>query len=131
MQAPYYLISTCEGNTLIVDITGGTPSIGDVVLLTFQGITPYGCYVVLDYSIGPIIDTASLDDTFTSCEECGTVYTGNTVDKLYEYNGFCCDPVSGYTGSGTTYPHPEYATNGGVAIQSMSVTLGGLNGLNN
>lgn len=130
MQAPYYLISTCDGNTLVADISG-SPSIGEVLLLTFEGLTPYGCYVVLDYSVGPNTDTATIDDTFESCEECGASYTGSTVDKFYEYNGFCCDPTSGYTGSGTAYPHPEYATNGGVAIQLMSVALGGFNGLNN
>jgi hypothetical protein len=130
MQSPYYLISTCDGNTFIVDIPE-SPSVGEVLLLTFEGITPYGCYVVLDNSIGPATDTATIDDTFATCEECGASYTGTTVDTFYEYNNFCCDPVSGYTGTGTIYPHPEYATNGGVAIQSMSVTLGGLNGLNN
>lgn len=130
MQSPYYLIRTCAGNTFIVDISG-SPSLGDIVLLTFEGLTPYGCYEVVDYSVGPSTDVATIEDTFTSCEECGMVYTGTTVDQFYEYNNFCCDPVSGYTGTGTVYPHPEYATNGGVAIQSMSVTLGGLNGLNN
>ena len=40
-------------------------------------------------------------------------------------------PPPSDTGTGTVYPHPEYATNGGVAIQLMSVKLGGLNGLNN
>jgi hypothetical protein len=98
---------------------------------TFENLTPYGCYIVDGLSFGPIVDTATVINSFDSCEECGTEYTGTTVDTFYEYNGFCCDPVSGYTGSGTVYPHPEYGTDGGIAIQSMSVKLGGFNGLNN
>ena len=105
--------------------------LGQTILATFENLTPYGCYIVDGLDFGPIEDSATVIDTFESCEECGTVYTGTTVDVFYAYNGFCCDPVSGYTGSGTVYPHPEYGTDGGIAIQSMSVKLGGFNGLNN
>ena len=130
-SAPYWLIRNCGGGGVFsVEITGSF-SLGQTILATFENLTPYGCYIVDGLSFGPIVDTATVINSFETCEECGTEYTGTTVDTFYEYNGFCCDPVSGYTGSGTVYPHPEYATNGGVAIQSMSVKLGGLNGLNN
>ena len=129
--APYWLIRNCGGGGVFsVEITGSF-RLGQIILGTFENLTPYGCYIVDGLSFGPIVDTATVINSFDSCEECGTEYTGTTVDTFYEYNGFCCDPVSGYTGSGTVYPHPEYATNGGIAIQSMSVKLGGFNGLNN
>jgi hypothetical protein len=129
--APYWLIRNCGGGGVFsVEITGSF-SLGQIILATFENLTPYGCYIVDGLSFGPIVDAATVINSFDSCEECGTEYTGTTVDTFYEYNGFCCDPVSGYTGSGTTYPHPEYGTDGGIAIQSMSVKLGGFNGLNN
>jgi hypothetical protein len=129
--APYWLIRNCGGGGIFsVEITGSF-RLGQIILGTFENLTPYGCYIVDGLSFGPIVDTATVINSFDSCEECGTEYTGTTVDTFYEYNGFCCDPVSGYTGSGTTYPHPEYGTDGGIAIQSMSVKLGGFNGLNN
>jgi hypothetical protein len=129
--APYWLIRNCGGGGVFsVEITGSF-RLGQIILGTFENLTPYGCYIVDGLSFGPIVDTATVINSFDSCEECGTEYTGTTVDTFYEYNGFCCDPVSGYTGSGTVYPHPEYGTDGGIAIQSMSVKLGGFNGLNN
>lgn len=130
-SAPYWLIRNCGGGGVFsVEITGSF-RLGQIILGTFENQTPYGCYIVDGLSFGPIVDTATVINSFDSCEECGTEYTGTTVDTFYEYNGFCCDPVSGYTGSGTVYPHPEYGTDGGIAIQSMSVKLGGFNGLNN
>jgi hypothetical protein len=129
--APYWLIRNCGGGGVFsVEITGSF-SLGQIILATFENLTPYGCYIVDGLSFGPIVDAATVINSFETCAECGTEYTGTTVDTFYEYNGFCCDPVSGYTGSGTTYPHPEYGTDGGIAIQSMSVKLGGFNGLNN
>jgi hypothetical protein len=130
--APYWLIRNCGGGggVFSVEIEGDF-SLGQIILATFENLTPYGCYIVEGLDFGPIVDTATVINSFDDCAECGTEYTGTTVDTFYEYNGFCCDPVSGYTGSGTVYPHPEYATNGGIAIQSMSVKLGGFNGLNN
>lgn len=53
------------------------------------------------------------------------------VNEFYEYTAECCDPISGATGSGTTVPHPQYATQGGTAVQLNCVTLGGLDGVNN
>ena len=130
-SAPYWLIRNCGGGGVFsVEITGSF-SLGQIILATFENLTPYGCYIVDGLSFGPIVDAATVINSFETCAECGTEYTGTTVDTFYEYNNFCCDPVSGYTGTGTVYPHPEYATNGGVAIQLMSVKLGGLNGLNN
>jgi hypothetical protein len=129
--APYWLIRNCGGGGVFsVEITGSF-SLGQIILATFENLTPYGCYIVDGLSFGPIVDAATVINSFETCAECGTEYTGTTVDVFYAYNGFCCDPVSGYTGSGTVYPHPEYGTDGGIAIQSMSVKLGGFNGLNN
>ena len=130
-SAPYWLIRNCGGGGLFSVEIDGVVTLGQTILATFGNQTPYGCYIVDGHSFGPIIDTATVVDAYETCEECGVYYTGTTVDTFYEYNGFCCDPVSGYTGSGTTYPHPEYGTDGGIAIQSMSVKLGGFNGLNN
>ena len=130
-SAPYWLIRNCGGGGVFSVEINGSFRLGQIILGTFENLTPYGCYIVDGLSFGPIVDTATVINSFDSCEECGTEYTGTTVDTFYEYNNFCCDPVSGYTGTGTVYPHPVYATNGGVAIQSMSVKLGGLNGLNN
>ena len=129
--APYWLIRNCGGGGVFSVEISGSFRLGQTILATFENLTPYGCYIVDGLDFGPIVDTATVINSFDDCAECGTEYTGTTVDTLYEYNNFCCDPVSGYTGTGTVYPHPEYATNGGVAIQLMSVKLGGLNGLNN
>jgi hypothetical protein len=130
-SAPYWLIRNCGGGGLFSVEINGVFRLGQTILATFGNQTPYGCYIVEGLDFGPIVDTATVVDSYETCEECGVDYTGTTVDTFYEYNNFCCDPVSGYTGTGTVYPHPEYGTNGGVAIQSMSVKLGGLNGLNN
>jgi hypothetical protein len=129
--APYWLIRNCGGGGVFSVEIEGDFTLGQIILATFENLTPYGCYIVDGLDFGPIEDTATVINSFDSCEECGTEYTGTTVDVFYAYNGFCCDPVSGYTGSGTVYPHPEYGTDGGIAIQSMSVKLGGFNGLNN
>jgi hypothetical protein len=129
--APYWLIRNCGGGGVFSVEIDASVRLGQTILATFENLTPYGCYIVDGYDFGPIVDTATVINTFDSCEECGTEYTGTTVDTFYEYNNFCCDPVSGYTGTGTVYPHPEYGTQGGIAIQSMSVKLGGFNGLNN
>jgi hypothetical protein len=129
--APYWLIRNCGGGGVFSVEIDASVRLGQTILATFENLTPYGCYIVDGYDFGPIVDTATVINTFDSCEECGTEYTGNTVDTFYEYNNFCCDPVSGYTGTGTVYPHPEYGTQGGIAIQSMSVKIGGFNGLNN
>ena len=129
--APYWLISNCAGQNLKVEITGIEPTFGKVYLFNFDGRTPYGCYIVISKDFGPIEDTANYEDEFDSCSECGMVYTGVTVDTLYTYPNYCCDSTSGITGTGPSYPKPAYATNGGIAYQSMSVAIGGFNGLNN
>ena len=116
---------------LHVEIEGVSPELGKVYLFNFSGYTPYGCYIVEDYSFGPISDIAIYLDEFDSCSDCGMVYTGDTVDTFYTYPNYCCDPISGITGTGPAYPKPQYATDGGVALQSMSVAIGGFNGLNN
>ena len=129
--APYWLISNCAGENIKVEISGVEPTLGKVFLFNFAGNTPYGCYIVISKDFGPIEDTATYIDEFDSCSECGMVYTGVTVDSLYSYPNYCCDPTSGITATGPAYPKPAYATNGGIALQSMSVAIGGFNGLNN
>jgi hypothetical protein len=129
--APYWLISNCAGENIKVEIDGVEPTLGKVFLFNFAGNTPYGCYIVISKDFGPIEDTATYIDEFDSCSECGMVYTGVTVDTFYTSVNYCCDPLSGATGIGPAYPKPAYATNGGIALQSMSVALGGFNGLNN
>lgn len=123
----YWVITDCDETIRIVDLVGISPTIGQMYLLQFSGATPYGCYFITDTSYGPSTDIGgSLGGPYTDCAECGGNYTGTSVNEFYEYVGTCCE-------SGTTYnyPHPEYATNGGVAIQLNAVEIGGFNGLNN
>lgn len=123
----YWIITDCDETIRIVDLVGISPTIGEMYLLEFSGSTPYGCYFITDTSYGPSTDIGgSLGGPYTDCAECGGNYTGTSVNEFYEYVGTCCE-------SGTTYnyPHPEYATNGGVAIQLNAVEIGGFNGLNN
>ena len=123
----FWIITDCDGTVRIVDLVGITPTIGEMYLLEFSGATPYGCYFITDTSYGPSTDIGgSLGGPFTDCAECGGNYTGTSVNGFYEYVGTCCE-------SGTTYnyPHPDYATNGGIAIQLNAVEIGGFNGLNN
>lgn len=128
-----YLVNNCGGSKLAIGISGGSPAIGDVVLLTFEGYyPPYGCYLILDDSSSETsAGTGTIVDTFSSCAECGGTYTGVTVDVAYTYPNYCCDATSGITGTGDAYPKPIYATDGGVRLQSMSVRIGGFDGLNN
>jgi hypothetical protein len=130
-SAPYWLIRNCGGGGVFSVEISGSFSLGQTILATFENLTPYGCYIVDGLSFGPIVDTATVINSFESCEECGTEYTGTTVDNFYTNPNYCCDPLSGVTGTGPAYPKPQYATQGGVAIQSMSVALGGFNGVNN
>lgn len=126
----FWIITDCDGTTRIVDLSGITPTLGEMYLLTFEGSTPYGCYFITDTSYGPSTDTgSSAGGPYTDCEECGINYTGTSVNEFYETVGFCCE--SGTTSPGAPYPHPEYAAPGGIAIQLNAVEIGGFNGLNN
>ena len=130
----FWVITDCAETSYIVEISGASPNIGEMYLFTFDGINPqYGCYFVTDTSYGPITNTATfVDGPFTDCQECGTVYTGVSVNQFYEYTADMEGSFSGGTlPAGTTVPHPVYATQGGVAIQLNAVTIGGFNGLNN
>ena len=126
--AGYWQITDCLGKPYIVEIVGITPSVGQTYLFSFDSnVVPYGCYEITGLSYGPIVDNASsLGGPYEDCVECSGDYTGVTVNEFYEAIGTCCE-------SGTTYPypHPQYATAGGIAIQANAVELGGFGGLNN
>lgn len=122
----FWLIRPCDGESgsISVDISGGSPEIGKVILADFEGATPYGCYIIVEEDDGPIADTANSLGDFETCEECGSNYTGTTVNAFYQTT------LSGATES-INIPHPVYATENGVAIQLNAVELGGFNGVNN
>lgn len=130
----FWIITDCVGNSAIVEISGVSPSIGDMYLFTFDNNNlDYNCYFVTDTSYGPIIATATfLDGPYVDCAECGVVYTGTSVNQNYEYTAEMLGSFSGGTlPPGTQVPHPAYATDNGIAIQLNAITLGGFNGLNN
>lgn len=126
----FWIITDCFGASYVVELVGITPSIGEMYLMSFSGDTPYGCYFITDTSYGPYTDIGgSLGGPYVDCEECGVVYTGTSVNQFYETVGFCCE--SGTTSPGAAYPHPEYGSPSGIAIQLNAVEIGGFNGLNN
>lgn len=129
MQSANYFISSCSGDTSgVVDFGPNIPSFGEVYSIFFVGdALPSGCYTVVSADT-EAIEVVSQIQKFESCDEC---VNGVPVNTFYEYTAECCDPVSGSTGPGAVVPHPQYATQGGVAIQMNCVELGGLNGVNN
>lgn len=130
----FWIITDCVGNSSIVEISGVSPSIGDMYIFTFDNNSlDYNCYFVTDTSYGPISATATfLSGPYVDCAECGMVYTGTSVNEFYEYTADMLGSFSGGTlPPGTQVPHPAYATDNGIAIQLNAVTLGGFNGLNN
>lgn len=130
----FWVITDCVGNSAIVEISGVSPSIGEMYLFTFDNNNyDYNCYFVTDTSYGPINATATfLDGPFVDCAECGVVYTGTSVNQNYEYTAGMLGSFSGGTlPPGTQVPHPAYATENGIAIQLNAITLGGFDGLNN
>jgi hypothetical protein len=130
----FWLITDCVGKTSCVEISGVSPSIGEMYIFTFDNNNlDYNCYFITDTSYGPIIATATfLDGPFVDCSDCGLVYTGTSVNQFYEYTAAMEGSFSGGTlPPGTQVPHPAYATENGIAIQLNAVTLGGFNGLNN
>lgn len=130
----FWLITDCIGTTSSVEISGVSPSIGEMYIFTFDNNNlDYNCYFVTDTSYGPIVATATfVDGPFVDCADCGVVYTGTSVNQFYEYTAEMEGSFSGGTlPPGTQVPHPAYATENGIAIQLNAVTLGGFNGLNN
>jgi hypothetical protein len=130
----FWEIVDCFGTSSIVEISGVSPSIGEMYLFTFDNNNlDYNCYFVTDTSYGPIVATAIYNDgPFVDCAECGVVYTGTSVNQNYEYTAGMLGSFSGGTlPPGTQVPHPGYATQNGIAIQLNAITLGGFNGLNN
>ena len=129
----FWLITDCIGTTWSVEITGVSPTIGDMYIFTFDNNNlDYNCYFVTDTSYGPIVATATfVDGPFVDCAECGVVYTGTSVNQFYEYTADMEGSFSGGTlPPGTQVPHPAFATENGIAIQLNAVLLGGVNGLN-
>ena len=129
----FWLITDCIGTTWSVEITGVSPTIGDMYIFTFDNNNlDYNCYFVTDTSYGPIVATATfVDGPFVDCAECGVVYTGTSVNQFYEYTAEMEGSFSGGTlPPGTQVPHPAFATENGIAIQLNAVLLGGVNGLN-
>lgn len=130
----FWLITDCAGITSSVEISGVSPSIGEMYIFTFDNNNlDYNCYFITDTSYGPIVATATfVDGPFVDCAECGVVYTGTSVNQNYEYTAEMLGSFSGGTlPAGTQVPHPAYATQNGIAIQLNAITLGGFNGLNN
>ncbi len=129
----YWLITDCIGTTWSVEISGVSPTIGEMYIFTFDNNNlDYNCYFVTDTSYGPIVATATfVDGPFVDCAECGVVYTGTSVNQFYEYTAEMEGSFSGGTlPPGTQVPHPAFATENGIAIQLNAVLLGGVNGLN-
>jgi len=130
----FWRIVDCLGTPSIVEISGVSPTIGQMYLFTFDNNNlDYNCYYVTDTSYGPIISTAIYaDGPFTDCAECGVVYTGTSVNQFYEYTAAMEGSMSGGTlPPGTQVPHPGFATENGIAVQLNAVLIGGFNGLNN
>lgn len=129
----YWLITDCIGTSWSVEITGVSPTIGDMYIFTFDNNNlDYNCYFVTDTSYGPIVATATyLSGPYVDCAECGVVYTGTSVNQFYEYTAAMEGSFSGGTlPAGVQVPHPGFATENGVAVQLNAVLLGGVNGLN-
>ena len=129
----FWLITDCIGTTSAVEITGVSPTIGEMYIFTFDNNNlDYNCYFVTDKSYGPIVATASfLSGPYVDCAECGVVYTGTSVNQFYEYTADMEGSFSGGTlAPGTQVPHPAFPTENGIAIQLNAVLLGGFNGLN-
>ena len=129
----FWLITDCIGTTSAVEITGVSPTIGEMYIFTFDNNNlDYNCYFVTDKSYGPIVATASfLSGPYVDCAECGVVYTGTSVNQFYEYTADMEGSFSGGTlPPGTQVPHPAFPTENGIAIQLNAVLLGGFNGLN-
>jgi hypothetical protein len=130
----FWLITDCIGTTSSVEISGVSPTIGEMYIFTFDNNNlDYNCYFVTDTSYGPIVATATyLSGPYVDCADCGVVYTGTSVNQNYEYTAEMLGSFSGGTlPPGTQVPHPAYATENGIAIQLNAITLGGFNGLNN
>ena len=127
MQAANYYIESCSGSTSgVVDFGAHSPSFGDVYALIFvDEVLPSGCYTVISADT-TAVDVVSEYQLFENCDFC---VNGVPVNEFYQYEGFCCE--SGTTSPGAAYPHPEYGSGLGVAIQLNAVTIGGFNGLNN
>jgi hypothetical protein len=129
----FWLITDCIGTTSAVEISGVSPTIGEMYIFTFDNNNlDYNCYFVTDKSYGPIVATASfLSGPYVDCAECGVVYTGTSVNQFYEYTA---DMEGSFSGGplapGTQVPHPAFPTENGIAIQLNAVLLGGFNGLN-
>jgi hypothetical protein len=129
----FWLITDCIGTSWSVEITGVSPTIGDMYIFTFDNNNlDYNCYFVTDTSYGPIVATATfLSGPYVDCAECGVVYTGTSVNQFYEYTAEMEGSFSGGTlPPGTQVPHPGFATENGIAVQLNAVLLGGVNGLN-
>lgn len=129
----FWLITDCIGTTSAVEITGVSPTIGEMYIFTFDNNNlDYNCYFITDTSYGPIIATASyLSGPYVDCADCGVVYTGTSVNQFYEYTAEMEGSFSGGTlPPGTQVPHPGFATENGIAVQLNAVLLGGVNGLN-
>jgi hypothetical protein len=129
----FWLITDCIGTTSAVEISGVSPTIGEMYIFTFDNNNlDYNCYFVTDKSYGPIVATASfLSGPYVDCAECGVVYTGTSVNQFYEYTADMEGSFSGGTlAPGTQVPHPAFPTENGIAIQLNAVLLGGFNGLN-
>ena len=129
MQAANYFISSCSGDTQgVVDFGVIVPSLGEVYALVFaDNVLPVGCYTVVSADT-EAVDIVTEAQLFVDCEEC---VNGVPVNTFNEYINECCDAVSGSTGTGKPYPHPEYGSGLGVSIQMNAVTIGGFAGLNN
>lgn len=129
----YWLITDCIGTSWSVEITGVSPTVGEMYIFTFDNNNlDYNCYFVADTSYGPIVATATfLSGPYVDCAECGVVYTGTSVNQFYEYTADMEGSFSGGTlPAGVQVPHPGFATDNGVAVQLNAVLLGGVNGLN-
>jgi hypothetical protein len=129
----YWLITDCIGTSWSVEITGVSPTIGDMYIFTFDNNNlDYNCYFVTDTSYGPIVATATyLSGPYVDCAECGVIYTGTSVNQFYEYTAAMEGSFSGGTlPAGVQVPHPGFATENGIAVQLNAVLLGGVNGLN-
>ncbi len=116
----FWLITDCIGTSWSVEITGVSPTIGDMYIFTFDNNNlDYNCYFVTDTSYGPIVATATfLSGPYVDCAECGVVYTGTSVNQFYEYTAEMEGSFSGGTlPPGTQVPHPGFATENGIAVQ--------------
>lgn len=123
-----YFIESCSGSTSgVVDFGILSPNTSEVYALIFVDENlPSGCYSVISGSTGTTVDVVSNYQLFESCDYC---VNGVPVNQFYAYEGFCCE--SGATETGAAYPHPEYGSGLGVAVQLNAVEIGGFNGLNN